>query len=92
MNPYKYKEMQSWLTRPTSPEKTKALEEKHKKDLEERRIKNRKQYGLDTVVYDNSNVVVANNELTTKNQLKEKIKAEENKKSTSSYYQTRVYL
>ena len=57
MNPYKYKEMKSWLTRPTSPEKAKALEEKHKKDLEERRIKNRKQYDLDTVVYDNSNVV-----------------------------------
>ena len=81
MNPYKYKEMKSWLTRPTSPEKAKALEEKHKKDLEERRIKNRKQYDLDTVVYDNSNVVVANNELTTENQLKEKIKAEENKKA-----------
>ena len=57
MNPYKYKEMKSWLTRPTSPEKAKALEEKNKKDLEERRIKNRKQYDLDTVVYDNSNVV-----------------------------------
>ena len=80
MNPYKYKQMQSWLTRPTPPEKAKALEEKHKKDLEERRIKNRKQYGLDTVVYDNSNVVVANNEPTTKNQIKEKNKVE-NKKS-----------
>jgi hypothetical protein len=32
------------------------------------------------VVYDNSNVVVANNELTTKNQIKEKNKVE-NKKS-----------
>ena len=80
MNPYKYKQMQSWLTRPTPPEKAKALEEKHKKDLEERRIKNRKQYDLDTVVYDNSNVVVANNEPTTKNQIKEKNKVE-NKKS-----------
>jgi hypothetical protein len=73
--------MKAHLTRPTSPEKAKALEEKHKKDLEERRIKNRKQYGLDTVVYDNSNVVVANNELITENQLKQKIKAEENKKA-----------
>jgi len=81
MKIHQYKQMKAHLTRPTSPEKAKALEEKHKKDLEERRIKNRKQYGLDTVVYDNSNVVVANNELITENQLKQKIKAEENKKA-----------
>jgi hypothetical protein len=57
------------------------LKKSKKKELEERRLNTRKRYGLDTVVYDNSNVVVANNELITENQLKQKIKSDENKKS-----------
>jgi hypothetical protein len=81
MKIHEYNQMKAYLTRPSSPDKVKAVEEKQKKELEERRLNTRKRYGLDTVVYDNSNVVVANNELITENQLKQKIKAEENKKS-----------
>ena len=81
MKIHQYNQMKAYLTRPTSPDKAKALEDKHKKELEQRRLNTRKKYGLDTVVYDNSNVVVANNELTTENQLKQKIEAEEQKKS-----------
>jgi hypothetical protein len=81
MKIHEYNQMKAYLTRPSSPDKVKAVEEKQKKELEERRLNTRKRYGLDTVVYDNSNVVVANNELITENQLKQKIKAEENKKA-----------
>ena len=81
MKIHQYNQMKAYLTRPGSPDKAKALEDKHKKELEQRRLKTRKKYGLDTVVYDSSNVVVANNELTTENQLKQKIEAEEQKKS-----------
>jgi hypothetical protein len=81
MKIHEYNQMKAYLTRPSSPDKVKAVEEKQKKELEERRLNTRKRYGLDTVVYDNSNVVVANNELITENQLKQKIKSDENKKS-----------
>ena len=81
MKIHEYNQMKAYLTRPSSPDKVKAVEEKQKKELEERRLNTRKRYGLDTVVYDGSNVVVANNELTTENQLKQKIEAEEQKKS-----------
>ena len=81
MKIHEYNQMKAYLTRPSSPDKVKAVEEKQKKELEERRLNTRKRYGLDTVVYDSSNVVVANNELITENQLKQKIKSDENKKS-----------
>jgi hypothetical protein len=81
MKIHEYNQMKAYLTRPSLPDKVKAVEEKQKKELEERRLNTRKRYGLDTVVYDNSNVVVANNELITENQLKQKIKSDENKKS-----------
>ena len=80
MKIHEYNQMKAYLTRPSSPDKVKAVEEKQKKELEERRLNTRKRYGLDTVVYDNSNVIVANNELITENKLKQKIKSDENKK------------
>ncbi|WP_440928738.1 hypothetical protein [Candidatus Pelagibacter sp.] len=47
-----YNQMMKSLTKPGTPEQKKKMEEKNKRELEQRRINTRKKYGLDTVIYD----------------------------------------
>jgi len=55
--------MMKFLTKPGTPEQKKKMEERNKRELEQRRINTRKKYGLDTVIYDKN---LAEKKLATK--------------------------
>jgi hypothetical protein len=75
-----YKQMHNHLTRPGTKEEAAKLEAKQKLDNAKRRAAKRKEYGLDTIVYDpnidDTTPQIVNGDIKTVGQVKQDIKKE----------------